>query len=90
MIKNIRSQKKYSIAIFFETIMLSVIGGTIGMFLWVCAISLCALLDYEWVLPFLHIMIEIVLATIIGLLSGIISTISASKLDPVEAMHTGK
>jgi putative ABC transport system permease protein len=74
----------------FEAVILSVIGGLIGMFLvWMCALGLSAALDFEFVLSFQNMMLGTGLAAFIGLLSGIIPAISASKLDPVEAIRTG-
>jgi len=73
----------------FEAVILSVIGGLIGMFLvWMCALGLSAALDFEFVLSFQNMMLGTGLAAFIGLLSGIIPAISASKLDPVEAIRT--
>ena len=74
----------------FEAIILSLFGGLIGMFLvWLCAVSLSAALDFDFVLSFQNMMLGTGLAAFIGLVSGIIPAISASKLDPVEAIRTG-
>ena len=74
----------------FEAVILSLIGGLIGMLLvWLCAVGLSAALDFEFVLSFQNMMLGTGLAAFIGLISGIIPAISASKLDPVEAIRTG-
>lgn len=74
----------------FEAIILSLIGGIVGMLLvWLCALGLSAALDFEFVLSTKNLLIGSGLATFIGLVSGIIPAISASKLDPVEAIRTG-
>ncbi len=74
----------------FEAVILSLFGGLIGMVLvWVIAIIMTQLLDFEFVLSFSNIIIGTGLAVFIGLLSGILPAISASKLDPVEAIRTG-
>lgn len=74
----------------FEAIILSVIGGIVGMFLvWIIALILSSALDFEFVLSTQNILLGTGLAVVIGLVSGIIPAISASKLDPVEAIRSG-
>lgn len=74
----------------FEAIVLCVIGGLIGIFLvWVISVVLSSALDFDFVLSFSNILFGTLLAAIIGLLAGIIPAISASKLDPVEAIRSG-
>jgi putative ABC transport system permease protein len=74
----------------FEAIILSVIGGIIGLFMvWIIAMVLTKVLDFEFVLGFGNIVLGTGLAAIIGLISGILPAITASKLDPVEAIRTG-
>ncbi|WP_348800499.1 ABC transporter permease [Flavobacterium adhaerens] len=74
----------------FEAIILCVIGGIIGLFIvWVIAMILSKALDFEFVLSLGNILIGGGLSIIVGVLSGIIPAISASKLDPVEAIRTG-
>ena len=73
-----------------EAIILSLIGGLIGMFLvWVIAIILSSTLDFEFVLSASNMLLGSGLAAFIGLIAGIIPAISASKLDPVEAIRSG-
>jgi putative ABC transport system permease protein len=74
----------------FEAIILSVIGGIIGLLLvWIIAMVLTNALDFEFVLSLGNIILGTGLAAIIGLISGILPAITASKLDPVEAIRTG-
>ncbi|MEW5676916.1 ABC transporter permease [Flavobacterium enshiense] len=74
----------------FEAIILSVIGGIVGMLLvWIIAMILTKALDFEFVLGLSNIIIGTSLAAFIGLISGIIPAIAASKLDPVEAIRSG-
>jgi putative ABC transport system permease protein len=74
----------------FEAVILSVIGGIIGLFLvWIIALILTNVLDFEFVLGMGNILLGTVLAGLIGLISGILPAITASKLDPVEAIRTG-
>jgi putative ABC transport system permease protein len=74
----------------FEAIILSVLGGVIGLFMvWIIALILTNALDFEFVLGLGNILLGTGLAAIIGLISGILPAIAASKLDPVEAIRTG-
>lgn len=74
----------------FEAVILCLIGGLIGIFLvWIITIGLTKLLDFEFVLSLSNIMLGSGLAIIIGLIAGILPAISASKLDPVEAIRSG-
>ncbi|WP_333808893.1 ABC transporter permease [Flavobacterium sp.] len=74
----------------FEAVILSLIGGIVGMFLvWIIALILSSALDFEFVLSAANMLIGSGLAAFIGLISGIIPAISASKLDPVEAIRSG-
>jgi putative ABC transport system permease protein len=74
----------------FEAVILSVIGGLIGLILvWIISIILTNVLDFDFVLGVGNILLGTGLAALIGLISGILPAISASKLDPVEAIRTG-
>ncbi|MDX1772596.1 ABC transporter permease [Oceanihabitans sediminis] len=75
----------------FEAVILAVIGGLVGLFLvWVVSIVLTNFSDsFEFVLSFSNMLLGFILSTIIGLVSGVIPALSASKLDPVEAIRTG-
>ena len=74
----------------FEAIILSVIGGVVGLLMvWGIAVGLSKALDFEFVLGLDNVLLGTGLAGIIGLISGILPAISASRLDPVEAIRTG-
>jgi putative ABC transport system permease protein len=74
----------------FEAILLSLFGGIIGLLLvWIIALVLTHTLDFEFVLGMQNIVLGTGLSALIGLISGILPAITASKLDPVEAIRTG-
>lgn len=74
----------------FEAVILSILGGIIGIILvWIAAWVLSNVADFEFVLSAGNILLGTSLAAFIGLLSGILPAISASQLDPVEAIRTG-
>ncbi|SHF86983.1 putative ABC transport system permease protein [Flavobacterium segetis] len=74
----------------FEAVILSVIGGVIGLLLvWIISVILTKVLDFEFILGIGNILLGTGLAAAIGLISGILPAVAASKLDPVEAIRTG-
>lgn len=89
--KSLGAKNKFILLQFlFEAIILCLIGGVIGLLLvWGIAALLTNLLEFEFVLSFGNILLGTGLAAVIGLISGILPAISASKLDPVEAIRTG-
>ncbi len=89
--KSLGAKNKFILFQFlFEAIILSVIGGAIGLFLvWVIALLLSKTLEFEFVLSMGNIVLGTGLAALIGLVSGILPAVKASKLDPVEAIRTG-
>jgi len=89
--KSLGAKNKFILFQFlFEAIILCVIGGLIGLFLvWIIAMVLSNMLDFEFVLSAGNMLLGTSLAAVIGLISGILPAISASQLDPVEAIRTG-
>lgn len=74
----------------FEAIILCLIGGVIGLIIvWLLAMVMTKVLEFEFVLSFANIIIGTGLSIVVGLISGILPAISASKLDPVEAIRSG-
>jgi putative ABC transport system permease protein len=89
--KSLGAKNKFILFQFlFESIILSVIGGIIGLLLvWLITVIMTNMLEFDFVLGLGNVILGTSLAAFIGLVSGILPAISASKLDPVEAIRTG-
>lgn len=75
----------------FEAVILAVIGGLIGLLLvWIVSVVASSFTgDFEFILSPWNMFLGTAISAVIGLISGIVPAISASKLDPVEAIRTG-
>lgn len=75
----------------FEAVILAVIGGIIGLILvyFVSVIASQFTGDFNFVLSPWNMFIGASISAVIGLIAGILPAISASRLDPVEAIRTG-
>lgn len=89
--KSLGAKNKFILLQFlFEAVTLCVIGGLIGIVLvWIISSVLTKALEFDFVLSFANIMWGFGLSVIVGLIAGIIPAITASKLDPVEAIRSG-
>jgi len=89
--KSLGAKNKFILFQFlFEAIILCVFGGIIGLLIvWLLSMLLTNVLEFEFVLSFLNILIGFGLSMVVGLLAGILPAISASRLDPVEAIRSG-
>ncbi len=90
--KSLGAKNKFILMQFlFEAIILAVVGGIIGLiFVWIATLVISQFSgDFQFVLSFWNMVIGFSLSSIIGLVAGIVPAISASKLDPVEAIRTG-
>jgi putative ABC transport system permease protein len=72
----------------FEAMLLSIIGGIIGLLLiFFLTLIASSALDFDVALSLKNILTGVLISSIIGLISGIAPALSASRLDPVEAIR---
>ncbi len=90
--KSLGAKNKFILFQFlFEAVILAVIGGLIGLFLvWIASLIASQFTgEFDFILSPYNMFLGTAVSAVIGLISGIIPAISASKLDPVEAIRTG-
>lgn len=85
--------KNYFILLQFlvEAVVLCVIGGILGLLI-VLILSIIAtqLLEFNVTLTFANILFGIFISSIIGIISGFVPAMTASRLDPVEAIRANQ
>lgn len=74
----------------FEAIFLSILGGLMGLLIvYIGTLIVSYGFDMKLTLTAGNIMLGVMVSAIIGLVSGIIPALSASRLNPVDAMRSG-
>src|SRR5664279_1566217 len=83
--------KKYFILLqfIFEAVVLSILGGIIGLFLiFIGTLIFSYVADMTISLTLSNIILGLTISGVIGILAGFVPALSASRLDPVEAMNS--
>ena len=71
-----------------ESVVLSLVGGILGLgFIFIGTLLASGIFDFDIGLTWYNIGLALLISTIIGLISGIVPSLMASRLDPVEAMR---
>jgi putative ABC transport system permease protein len=81
--------KRYFILLqfLFEAVLLSLIGGTIGLLIiWFATLGVSAATDMTFALSVKNIFIGLSISVTIGIISGLLPAFTASRLDPVKAI----
>jgi putative ABC transport system permease protein len=72
----------------FESVFLCLIGGVLGLLLvFILTAVINNFSDFGIILTFENVLLGLSVSAIIGIVSGIVPALSASKLDPVEAIR---
>jgi putative ABC transport system permease protein len=82
--------KKNTIAIqfFIETLTIGQLGGLIGIIFGIAiGYGICAVANWEFVIPWKAMFAAFITSFIVALVSGLYPAIKASKLDPIEALR---
>jgi putative ABC transport system permease protein len=90
--KSLGAKNKFILFQFlFEAVILAIVGGIVGLLLvWIGTIIGSGMTeDFEFVLSPTNMFIGFGISSLIGLVSGVIPALTASRLDPVEAIRTG-
>ncbi|WP_111682017.1 ABC transporter permease [Winogradskyella tangerina] len=75
----------------FEAVILALVGGLFGLIMvWLgTLIGNNVTEDFEFILSAKNVFLGFTISSFIGLISGVIPALTASRLDPVEAIRTG-
>jgi putative ABC transport system permease protein len=90
--KSLGAKNKFILLQFlFEAVILAIIGGLVGLVLVFFGSIIASQFtgDFKFILSPWNMFIGTAISAAIGLVSGILPAISASRLDPVEAIRTG-
>ena len=85
-----KAKKRYFILLqfIFESIVLSVIGGILGLFLiFLGTLFVSYITEFSIILTIENIIMGLMISTVIGFLAGFMPARSAARLDPVTAIN---
>ncbi|MFN8332940.1 MAG: FtsX-like permease family protein [Saprospiraceae bacterium] len=71
-----------------EAIILCIVGGLLGLVLvWLLLMILTKFLHFDMFISYRNMLLGVGLSVIVGLLAGFFPALSASRMDPVEAIR---
>lgn len=82
--------KRYYILLEYllEAIILCILGGIFGLIIvWLMMIILTQVLEFDMYLSWSNVLLGVGLSVVVGLISGLLPALSASRMDPVEAIR---
>ena len=72
----------------FESVFIGQVGGILGIILGILIGNIVSFaVGINFVIPWFEILLGVVLCLVVGILSGLLPAIKASKLDPIEALR---
>lgn len=74
--------------VLYESVLLSVVGGVLGLLIIYAGTIIARSKDFEVVLGTNNIIFGILISTITGLVSGLLPAVTAARLDPVKAISS--
>ena len=88
--KSLGAKRKFILLQFlFEAVMLSVIGGAIGLlFIYIGSLVASSKVEMDIALSFGNVILGLLISASIGIISGIFPSYKAANLNPVEAINT--
>ena len=88
--KSLGAKRKFILLQFlFEAVMLSVIGGAIGLlFIYIGSLIASSKVEMDIALSFGNVILGLLISASIGIISGIFPSYKAANLNPVEAINT--
>ena len=72
----------------FESIIIGQLGGLVGIILGILVGNLMSMvMQSDFIVPWNWVILGVVVCLVVGLLSGLMPAIKASKLDPIESLR---
>lgn len=74
--------------VLYESVLLSVVGGILGLFIIYLGTFIARAKDFEIYLGWNNIIFGLLISTVIGVVAGLLPAVTAARLDPVKAISS--